>query len=83
MASDNVFAFKDCIPPGVPDPDLVGVLSDLLGRAQSGDLRAVVYGAVSSDGALLTNWCGADGTRDKLASTILILNARYAEFVGT
>ena len=30
MASDNVFAFKDCIPPGEPDPDLVELLSYLL-----------------------------------------------------
>jgi len=79
MASDNVFAFKDCIPPGEPDPDLVELLSYLLGRAKSGDLRGIGYGTVAADGALGTGWCGADGTRDKLSSAFLMLHSRYAE----
>lgn len=36
----NVLAFKDVVPPGEADPDIVTELEELLERAKSGDLRA-------------------------------------------
>jgi hypothetical protein len=75
----NVVAFGNSIPPGDVNEDLVETLQGLLDRAKSGDLRALAYATVSLQGFKGTGWDGSDGTRDPLASAIMMLHGRYAQ----
>lgn len=64
--------------PGEPEPGVVEALEYLLERAKRGDLTAVAYATVALSGAQATGWAGGSGTRHPLASTIMMLNHRYA-----
>lgn len=74
----NVVAFRDSIPPGEANPDLVSVLESLLSRAKTGDLRGMAYATSSVGNVTDTGWEGSDGARHPLAAAIMILHHRYA-----
>ena len=74
----NVVALADNLIPGQANPDIVEDLEQLLDEARRGELTAYAVCAVYAD-AKKTAWCGNAGTRDALASTIIMLQARYAQ----
>lgn len=75
----TVIAFKDTIPAGEPNPDIVETLEQLLADAKSGDLRAIAYATCRIGNVTGTGWEGSDGTRNPIAAAIMILGHRYAE----
>ena len=74
----NVLAFRDSIPPGQPNQDLIDTLERLLAEAKSGDLRALAIATVREGNITGTGWDGSDGTRHPLSSAIMMLHSRYA-----
>jgi hypothetical protein len=74
----SVVPFGDSILPGEANPALVAELERLLSEARSGDLRAIAYGSVRAGNVLGTGWVGSDGTRNPVATVILMLHSRYA-----
>lgn len=75
----SVIAIKGATPPGEMNEDLVDLLEELLTDAKSGHLRGLAYASTNVDGTNGTGWIGSDGARDPLATSIMILNHRYAE----
>jgi hypothetical protein len=73
----NVVELKPGCIPDAPFEDLVEELRKLLADAESGDLRGIVYAAVRSDGIKRTGWAAAAGTRDALATALMVLQHRY------
>ena len=74
----SVVAFKDSIPPGEVNHELVGMLERLLSDAKSGNLRGLAYAATKISDVTQTGWEGSDGSRHPLSTAILILHSRYA-----
>lgn len=75
----TVVAFKNSIPPGEANPEMVEALEDLLSRAKSGELRGFAYATVSGGDFHGSGWEGSDGSRHPLSSAIMMLQFRYAE----
>lgn len=73
----KVVAFRECIPPGEVNPDLVADLERLLEDAKAGQLRGIAYATTLTTGAAATGWCGSDGARHPLAGAIMMLHHRY------
>lgn len=73
----KIVAFKDSIPPGEVNEDMVATLESLLARAKSGDLRGFAYATFSIGDITGTGWEGSDGSRHPLSSAISILQQRY------
>lgn len=65
--------------PARPNADLVRDLGELLRRAESGQLRSMIYGTVDHQGNLSTGWVGEAGDRWRLGSLPGILSYRYAK----
>jgi hypothetical protein len=74
----TVVPFKDSIPPGEPNADLVEALEVLLRDAQSGVLRALAYAVVREGNVIATGWDGSDGTRNSVGMAVMLLHHRYA-----
>ena len=74
----TVVAFKDCVPLGQPDPELIERIESILEEAKSGELRGIAYALVRTDGGQGVGWTGVDGTRHLLASGIMMLHHNYA-----
>ena len=74
----TVVAFKDSTIPGEPNLSLVDELKQLLADAESGNIRAMAYCTLRTDGSKETGWDGGYGTQDGLSACISILNHRYA-----
>lgn len=75
----TVVSFKECLPPGEPNKELIETLEKFLKEARAGDLRGCAFAYHYVDGTKGTGWDGADGSREPLATTIMMLNARYAQ----
>lgn len=75
----TVVAFKNSIPPGEANPDMVAVIEDLLDRAKSGELRGLAYATFASGDITGTGWEGSDGSRHPLSSAIAMLQHRYTQ----
>ena len=75
----TVVAFKNSIPPGEANPDMVAVVEDLLDRAKSGELRGLAYATFASGDITGTGWEGSDGSRHPLSSAIAMLQHRYTQ----
>jgi len=75
---NKVVAFKDSIPPGEANPDLVATLESLLARAKSGELRGLAYATFATGNVTGTGWEGSDGSRHPISSAIMMLHHRYA-----
>lgn len=73
----NVVVMGGGPQPGEPDPDVIAILERLLEQARAGNMRAIGYAAVYGQ-SMATGWAGGAGTRDTLASSIMILGHRYA-----
>lgn len=74
----SVVAFKNSIPPGQPNPDMVAEVERLLERAKSGELRGLAYATFATGDITGTGWVGSDGSRHPLSSAIAMLSHRYA-----
>ena len=74
----NVIAFKDSIPPGEPNPDMVETLEGLLADAKSGVLRGIAYATVREGDITGTGWDGSDGSKHWLSSAIMMMHHRYS-----
>ncbi len=54
--------FKVPVPQGEPVPDLVARLEHLLEKAKCGQLLAIAYGVVESNGSQIPGqWCSGSG----------------------
>jgi len=73
----TVVAFKNSIPPGQPNPDMVETIERLLEDAKSGELRGFAYAAFKNGCLTVTGWEGSDGSRHPLSSAIAMLQHRY------
>lgn len=74
----KVIAFRDSIPPGEANPDMVAAIESLLARAKSGELRGFAYATFAVGNITGTGWEGSDGARHPIASAIMMLHHRYA-----
>lgn len=75
----SVVPFKDSIPPGEPNLDMVEELERLLSEARSGELRGIAYATFKMGGSTGTGWSGSDGSRLPLGAAIMMLHSRYGE----
>ena len=75
----TIVAFKNSIPPGEANPDMVEVIEGLLDRAKSGELRGFAYATYSVGEFTGTGWEGSDGSRHPMSSAIQMLQHRYTQ----
>lgn len=75
----NVKAFKNSIPPGEPNQELVGRLKELVVEAESGTLRALAFCGVRTGLPGFTEWVNDPGDWDNLCMGILTLHHRMGK----
>ena len=63
--------------PGERSEEVVGMLRELLARAEAGEISAVAMAYMVANGAAGTAWAG-QGRRYGLGGAILMLQGRYA-----
>lgn len=64
---------------GVVDPEIIDALEMLLADAKNGILRVMVYGALTCDGMMKTNWVGDGATSNETHGVISLLAAEFAQ----
>lgn len=63
-----------------PVPGIVEALEELLVSAKRGDLQGFAFVA-AGERQIVTDWTGAPGTRNSIATGIMLLGHRYAQAV--
>ena len=63
---------------GVPDPEIIAAVEQLLDEARTGVLRGLTFAALSTDGMIRTDWRGAGTSSNEVHGAIVLLEARYA-----
>lgn len=75
----NIKAFKNNIPPGEPNHELVGRLKILVAEAESGGLRALAFGGVRLGSMPFTEWVTDPSDWSALCMSVLSLHYRVSK----
>lgn len=62
-----------------PDHELICLVESLLERAKSGELRALAYVTLTSEGCIGTGWEGVSGSRWPIGTGVGLLQKRYMD----
>ena len=76
----NIRSFKNTIPMGEPNDELIGGLEKLLAEAKTGELRAVAMTGVRVGSRPFTVWFNDVSDWDKLCTGVLTLHYRVGKF---
>lgn len=79
---NNVKSFKGATPLGQPDPNVVAKLEELLDEAKSGMLRGILFGVTRGNNTLHQGWVHAEGEGHRMSTSLIRLNAMWAEAWG-
>lgn len=74
----TVHKLTERLLPGEADEELVAALSDLLARAERGEINGLAWAGCAPNDVAFSGWQGTGGTLFHIGACIMALQTRYS-----